>query len=438
VAISGLKRRYNQQNGRIPVNQAQSCKPFVISKHLVWQAYKRVRANRGSAGVDGQSIAAFEERLGDNLYKVWNRLSSGSYFPPPVRRVAIPKGNGGTRLLGIPTVGDRVAQMVVKMVLEPLIDPIFHPDSYGYRPGKSALDAVGAARKRCWRRDWVVDLDIKGFFDTIDHELLMRAVRKHVEESWVIIAIERWLRASVQLPDGTTETKTCGTPQGGVISPLLANLFLHYVFDDWLRRNRPEIQFERYADDGVCHCRSRREAEGLLADLRERFEACRLTLHPEKTKIVYCQDDDRRRGYPVTSFDFLGYTFRARRSKNRHGKFFVNFSPAMSNASGKRIREEMRSWKMHLRSDKSLDDLGRMFRPKIMGWINYYGRFYKSAMYPTFQHLDRTLSRWVERKFKRFRGHPRRAAQWLQGVAQRDPNLFPHWRQLWRRCRIGM
>lgn len=420
------------------MDQAHSCKPFVISKHLVWNAFKRVRANRGSAGVDGQSIAAFEEQLGNNLYKVWNRLSSGSYFPPPVRRVEIPKGNGGTRPLGIPTVGDRVAQMVVKMVLEPQIDPIFHPDSYGYRPGKSALDAVGTARKRCWRRNWVVDLDIKGFFDTIDHDLLMKAVSKHTDQRWIIIAIERWLKAPVQLPDGTIETRTRGTPQGGVISPLLANLFLHYVFDDWLRRHHPGTLFERYADDAVCHCHTQGEAEHLLAELRQRFEACRLTLHPEKTKIAYCKDDDRQLDYPVTAFDFLGYTFRARRSKNRHGKFFVNFSPAMSNTAGKRIREEMRSWQIHLRSDKSLDDLGRMFRSKIIGWINYYGRFYKSAMYPTFQHLDRTLSRWVTRKFKRFRGHTRRAAQWLQVIARRDPGLFPHWRLLWRKCRNGM
>lgn len=420
------------------MNQAQTCKPFVISKHLVWNAYKRVRANRGSAGVDGVSIATFEERLGDNLYKVWNRLSSGCWFPPPVRRVEIPKGNGVTRPLGIPTVADRVAQMAVKMAMEPLVEPIFHPDSYGYRPGKSALEAVGTARQRCWQRDWVVDLDIKGFFDTIDHDLLMRAVRKHVSERWMLIVIERWLTAPVQLADGTIAARTRGTPQGGVISPLLANLFLHYVFDDWLRRHRPSIQFERYADDAVCHCCSQREAESLLADLQQRFGACGLTLHPAKTKIVYCKDDDRRRDYPMTAFDFLGYTFRARRSKNRHGKYFVNFSPAMSNAAGKRIREEMRNWQLHLRSDKSLEDLGRMFRPTLVGWINYYGRFYKSAMYPTFQHFDWTLSRWATRKFKRFRGHPRRAAQWIAGVARRDPGLFPHWRLLWRKCRVGV
>lgn len=438
MALSGLSNENNQETGRIFVKQAQSCKPFEISKHLVVEAWKRVRSNRGSAGVDGQSIAAFEEQLRDNLYKVWNRLSSGSYFPPPVRRVDIPKGNGGTRPLGIPTVGDRVAQMVVKMVLEPQLEPIFHPDSYGYRPGKSALDAVGTARKRCWRYDWVIDLDIKGFFDAIDHDLLMKAVRKHTDERWILIAIERWLQAPVQLADGSIEARTQGTPQGGVISPLLANLFLHYVFDEWLRRHHPQIQFERYADDAVCHCRSQQEAVDLLAALRQRFTACGLTLHPEKTHIVYCKDDDRKGDFPLTSFDFLGYTFRPRRSKNRWGKLFVNFTPAMSNKASKRIRQEMRSWKLHLRSDKSLEDLARMFGPKIIGWINYYGRYYKSAMYPTFQHLDRTLSRWARRKFKRFRAHARRASHWLQGVARRDPDLFPHWRLLWRKCRTGI
>ena len=224
-------------------------KPYAISKQVVWEAYQEVKANHGAAGVDGQSIEAFETDLKGNLYKIWNRMSSGSYFPPPVRLVEIPKASGGTRPLGIPTVGDRVAQMVVKMHLEPLVEPQFHPDSYGYRPGKSALDAVATARERCWRSDWVIDLDIKGFFDNLGHELVMKAVRHHAEAPWVLLYIERWLKAPVERQDGSREERTKGSPQGSVVSPLLANLFMHYAFDLWMRRTYPDIRFERYADD---------------------------------------------------------------------------------------------------------------------------------------------------------------------------------------------
>jgi RNA-directed DNA polymerase len=283
-------------------------KPFDIPKREVWEAYKRVRANQGAAGVDGQTIADFEADLSSNLYKLWNRLSSGSYFPPPVRRVDIPKGDGRTRPLGIPTVSDRIAQMVVKRYLEPLVEPCFHRDSYGYRPGKSALDAVGMARQRCWRYPWVLDLDIKAFFDSIDTDLLMRAVRCHTDCGWVLLYIERWLKAPVQMPDGSTVVRERGTPQGGVISPLLANLFLHYAFDVWMRRNQPDIPFERYADDAICHCDSEEQATALRRSLESRFAECGLTLHPEKTKIVYCKDEDRRQDYPSHRFDFLGYS----------------------------------------------------------------------------------------------------------------------------------
>jgi RNA-directed DNA polymerase len=283
-------------------------KPFCISKQEVWEAYKRVKANKGAAGVDEQSIAGFEKRLKRNLYKIWNRMSSGSYFPPPVRTVKIPKANGGERKLGIPTVSDRIAQMVVKSRLEPEVDPLFHPDSYGYRPGKSALDAVGQARQRCWRHDWIVDLDIKGFFDNIDQNLLMRAVKKHAKEKWVVLYIERWLQAPIQEEDGQLIQRGRGTPQGGVASPLLANLFLHYAFDRWIAATYPHVRFERYADDAIVHCRTEVEAQQVRAAIAARFEECRLELHPEKTKIVYCKDDDRRRTYPNEKFDFLGYS----------------------------------------------------------------------------------------------------------------------------------
>ncbi len=330
----------------------------------------------------------------------------------------------------MPTVADRIAQTVVKQALEPELEKHFHPDSYGYRPGKSAHQAIGQARKRCWRYDWVVDLDIKGFFDNIDWDLMMRAVRHHTQEKWVLLYIERWLRAEVQLPDGSLQQRERGTPQGGVVSPLLANLFLHYTFDAWMQRTYPQIPFERYADDAVCHCRSKEEAEDLRAALERRFADCRLELHPEKTKIVYCKDDDRRLEYPCTSFDFLGYTFRPRRSKNRWGKYFINFSPAISNKAAKAIRQEVRGWRLQLRSDKDLDDLARMFNAVIRGWINYYGAFYKSALYPALLHIDRKLARWATRKFKRLRRHRRRAEQWLRRVARRQPGLFAHWRLL--------
>jgi len=408
-------------------------KPNSISKWEVWEAYKRVKANQGAAGVDEQSIADFEERLKDNLYKIWNRMSSGSYFPPAVRTVKIPKASGGERKLGIPTVSDRIAQMVVKSRLEPELDPIFHADSYGYRPRKSALDAVSQARQRCWKYDWIIDMDIKGFFDNIDHDLLMRAVRKHAKDKWAVLYIERWLKAPAQDEVGNVTERVKGTPQGGVISPLLANLFLHYTFDVWMRKNYGHLPFERYADDAIVHCRTEAEAQQVKAAIADRMKECRLELHPEKTKIVYCKDDDRRGKYRNERFDFLGYTFRPRRSKNWKGKYFINFTPAVSDKAAKAIRAEIRSWKLHNRSDKAIDDLSRMFNPIIRGWIQYYGRFYRSALYPMMRQLDRSLARWAYRKYKKLRGHLRRATHWIARISRRDPRLFAHWQMGVRR-----
>ncbi len=268
-------------------------KPFEISKQVVWQAYQRVRANRGAAGVDGQSLEVFGKNLKDNLYKVWNRMSSGSYFPPPVRLVEIEKGDGRMRPLGIPTVADRVAQMVVKIYLEPQVEPHFHPDSYGYRPGKSAVDAVAVARQRCWRLHWAIDLDIKGFFDNLDHDLVMKAVCHHTSLPWVRLYVQRWLKAPVQHPNGTRKSRDRGSPQGAVISPLLANLFMHYAFDVWMQRHCPRVQFERYADDVLIHAKSRAQAKYLLFLVRQRLAQCHLELHPDKTRIVYCQGSER-------------------------------------------------------------------------------------------------------------------------------------------------
>lgn len=410
------------------MNQPQpQPKPFLISKHVVQEAWERVKANRGAAGIDEESIQDFERNLKDNLYRIWNRMSSGSYLPPPVRTVAIPKNGGGERKLGIPTVADRVAQMVVKRYLEPKLEPLFHPDSYGYRPFKSAHDAVGQARQRCWRFDWVIDLDIKGFFDNISHELMMKAVRQHAPQPWVALYIERWLQAPAQDEQGHLTARNKGTPQGGVISPLLANLFLHYAFDHWMAKQHPHRPFERYADDAIVHCRTREEAEQLRQAITRRLAECGLELNAQKTKIVYCKDDDRRGNHEHEKFTFLGYEFRARRAKNYRGKFFINFLPAVSDKAAQKIREEVRGWKLHLRSDKALSDLARMFNPMIRGWVQYYGKYYRSMLYPVFRPLDRILVRWACRKYKKLRGHHRRAAQWLRRIAQRDCKLWAHW-----------
>lgn len=403
-------------------------KPFCIAKREVWEAYKRVKANQGAAGVDGQSIAQFEEDLSNNLYRIWSRMSSGSYFPPPVLRVEIPKdGGAGVRPLGVPTVSDRIAQMVVKQYLEPLLEEHFHEDSYGYRPGRSAHDALSVARQRCWKYDWVLDLDIKSFFDSIDWELMLRAVRHHTDCKWVLLYIERWLRAPVRMPDGALVSRESGTPQGAVVSPVLANLFLHYAFDLWMKRTYPEIVFERYADDVICHCRSEAQALELKQALEARFAECKLQLHPQKTKIVYCKDANRRGSYSVQQFDFLGYTFRPRRSKNRAGRLFVSFAPAVSSKAAKAMRQRVRGWRVHRRTDLALDEIAQWIQPVVRGWVQYYARFYPSALRTALRTLDRFLVRWAQRKYKRLRGHTKRAWGWLMSIRARQPRLFAHW-----------
>lgn len=402
-------------------------KPFSISKRAVWEAYKRVKANRGAAGVDAQTIQDFDANLEGNLYKLWNRLSSGSYFPPPVRRVEIPKSDGGKRPLGIPTVSDRIAQMVVKLALEPEVEPHFHPDSFGYRPGKSALDAVGSARQRCWRYDWVVDLDIRGFFDNIDHSLLLRAVRKHTDCKWIRLYVERWLTAPILLEDGPLLPRNKGTPQGGVISPLLANLFLHYAFDLWMARNHPGTPFERYADDSVVHCSSEAEANRLVREIGARLAECGLELHPEKTKIVYCRDGKRTRHYPNVQFDFLGYSFQPRMAMARWGNLFLNFSPAVSAKAARSIRQTVRSWKIHRWTQRSIEELAASFNPVIRGWMTYYGAFFRSELSRVFEQLNFALVRWAKRKYKRLKGSQTKATRWLSRLARRQPRLFAHW-----------
>ena len=402
-------------------------KPFCIAKRDVWEAYKRVKANRGSAGVDGESIAAFEQDLKNNLYRLWNRMSSGSYFPPAVRRVDIPKGGGRTRPLGIPTVSDRIAQTVVQRYLEPILEPVFHKDSYGYRPGRSAHDALAVARQRCWRHDWVLDLDIRSFFDEIDWELLMRAVRHHTDCAWVLLYIERWLQAPVRMPDGVLVKREKGTPQGSVVSPILANLFLHYTFDMWMQRQFPACPFERYADDAIIHCDSEDQARKVLDMLQQRFAECKLELHPQKTKIVYCKDANRQGNYPVQSFDYLGHTFRPRGVKNRSGELFVSFSPAVSAKAIKTMRLVLHRWKLPHRSDLAIGDLVKWLQPVVRGWINYYGRFCPSTLHRALSMVDELVVRWARRKYMWLRMHATRAWDWLERWKSRQPSLLPHW-----------
>ena len=404
-------------------------KTFTISKHSVLAAFKAVRANGGSAGIDNQTIEGFERNLKANLYKIWNRMSSGSYFPPAVKAVPIPKKSGGERILGIPTVSDRIAQMVVKLHFEPKVEPIFLPDSYGYRPGKSALDAVGVTRKRCWQFDWVLEFDIKGLFDNIDHELMMRAVRKHADEPWILLYIERWLKAPLQNADGSLSQREKGTPQGGVISPVLSNLFLHYVFDTWMSRNFPKNPWCRYADDGLVHCKTKQEAEMILSYLRARFIKCGLELHPLKTKIVYCKDERRKGDHEETKFDFLGFTFRRRGAANKLGKKFASFQPEASNMALKAMCDDIRSLKIRNRADLNLKQIAQWLNPKLRGWLNYYGAYRPYGLHRMLRCLNMALISWAKLKYKKLRGHKTRAGNFIHAIAKSDPSLFAHWKR---------
>jgi len=404
-------------------------KSFIISKWQVLKAYELVKANAGAAGVDQQSLSDFEQDLKSNLYKLWNRLSSGSYFPPPVKAVAIPKKAGGERILGIPTVSDRIAQMVVKLEFEPQVEPLFLADSYGYRPNKSALEAIGVTRQRCWRHDWVLEFDIKGLFDNIPHDLLLKAVHKHTDSPWVRLYIKRWLTAPMQMPNGERVARELGTPQGGVISPVLSNLFLHYVFDKWLEKHYSKTLWCRYADDGLVHCHSEAEAIQMLKVLKQRFQECGLELHPEKTKIVYCKDGKRKGQYENTSFDFLGYTFRRRVCKERkRNRVFVSFNPAVSTVSLKAMRSKIRKLRVRKRTEMSIEQLAQWLNPMINGWFNYYGRYYRSALYRLSHHVNKALVRWARCKFKPLRRHKTRAMKFLEGISKQNPYLFAHWR----------
>jgi len=402
-------------------------KPFEISKWAVQQAWEKVKANKGAPGVDGVTIEAFEADLQNNLYKVWNRMSSGSYFPPAVRAVEIPKPHGGgTRILGVPTVADRLAQTVVALQLQPRTESIFHDDSHGYRPGRSALDAVSACRERCWKTDWAIDLDIQKFFDSVSWDLMLKAVAANTDLPWVLLYVKRWLQAPVQLPDGTLQQRDQGTPQGSPVSPVLANLFLHYAFDMWMAREFPTVRFERYVDDAVVHCVSERQARQVLAALQDRMVDVGLRLHPDKTRIVYCKDGKRRGDYEHTAFTFLGFTFRPRGARAKDGRRFLSFMPAISKDALKKISAEVRSWRLHRRTGHTFTDLARMSNPIVRGWMNYYGAFYRSALYGLLTRINAYLMRWVRKKYRRYRGRQEFQQAWAR-VTKQYPRFIAHW-----------
>jgi len=404
----------------------REAKAFDIPKAEIGRAWKQVKANHGTFGIDCETIAMFEQKLEKNLYKLWNRMSSGSYQPPAVKGVEIPKGNGKVRLLGIPTVADRIAQTVARNALEPQIEPHFHPDSYAYRPGKSQAQAIAVVRQRNWQHAWVLEYDLKGAFDRIDHELMLKAVRHHTSCRWLLLYIERWLKAPM-LKDGQERQRTAGTPQGGAISPLLFNLYLHYTLDRWLQKHYPDVKFVRFADDGILHCDSESQAEQMQAALASRLKECGMELHPEKTKIVYCGTDPANGDYPNQQYDFLNFTFRKRGAKSKYGRYFTTFSPAISNTSAKRLRTEMRAWHLRRKTNVALEDIAKEINPILRGWMNYFCIFNATITKRVLEQVNVHLSRWAKRKYRRFRYNYSGAKAWVDRIKSSTPTLFAHW-----------
>lgn len=401
---------------------------FNIPKQRVYDAWKLVKANKGGAGTDGVSLEKFEENLKDNLYKIWNRMTSGSYMPPPVRGVDIPKGEGKTRRLGIPTVGDRIAQAVVKLTIEPQLDPIFHEDSYGYRPGKSAHDAIEVTRKRCWQNDWLLEFDIRGMFDNIPHELIMKALGHHTQERWLLLYCDRWLTASMIGPTGEIMERTRGTPQGGVISPLLMNLFMHYAFDEWMGREFPELSWVRFADDGCVHARSRQEAEKVMERLGSRLREVGLEMHPDKTRIVYCRDANRRGDFRPDIFTFLGFDFRPRSAKSRRGTF-TSFLPSVGKRQLKEMRRRIKhEFKLKRKLHWSLSAIAEMVNPVLRGWLQYYGAFCGSEMLSLWRYMNQVLCNWAVRKYKGLNRGQSNGFNLLKRAFRARPKLFVHWK----------
>ena len=406
----------------------ETAKSFPISRVMVMNSYKKVVEKDGGAGIDKVSIKEFDVHWKDNLYKIWNRMASGSYFPPPVRTVFIPKKQGGERALGIPTVGDRIAQGVVKDYLEPITETFFHSSSFGYRPKKGALEAVRQCQESCQKWSWVLDVDIKGFFDNLDHSIMMDLLRRHTQEKWVLLYVERWLKAGVEQKDGGIKDRTKGTPQGGVISPVLANLYLHHAFDGWLGGVHPNRPFERYADDIVVHCASEMEAEELLKKLHERMAGFGLELHPEKTKIVYCKNDYRKGEYENNSFVFLGYSFQPRvviSVKGGDKKKWVVFSGGICSKAKTSIRSAIKETVAIRWVNQKIEIMAAILNPKLRGWTNYYCKYNKHETYKVLQYLNEQLRSWI-RNVYRLRGNVKVYAKFRQ-IQSEKPNLFYHW-----------
>jgi len=432
--VMGAERRLEVVQLTLPLTtsngreKGELTKSFPITKQMVWSAYKKVRSNKGASGIDNETIKMYEERLEDNLYILWNRLSSGSYFPKPVLEVSIPKGDGRLRRLGIPTVNDRIAQEVVKSYLEPRLEAEFSEHSYGYRPLRSTHEAVAAVRENVRNYRWVIDMDITGFFDNMSHELLFKAIEKHVEEKWVKMYIKRWLEAPIEDKQGNKRYRHGkGTPQGGVISPLLANLFLHYAFDKWFAKAYPELTFVRYADDIIVHCNNQIESGQVLKAIKQRLKACNLEANAEKTKIVYCKDANRKGRYKTVQFDFLGFSFQPRPTPTKEGKMFLGYDCSISKRSMKRISEELRKSRFHLWTTTTITQIAEEFNPKIRGWINYYGKFRKFGLMRVFKIFHWRLIKWAVCRYKRFRNSMYKAGRWLRQLSEKNPKIFVHW-----------
>jgi group II intron reverse transcriptase/maturase len=400
-------------------------KVFEIPKALVWKSYQVVRRNRGAAGYDGETITQFDKKRDKNLYKIWNRLSSGSYFPPPVLEKRIAKEDGSERILGIPTVSDRIAQGAIKLFVEERLDPIFHQDSYGYRSGKSAHQALEKCSQRCWTHNWALEVDIKSFFDTVRHDLVMKALHHHKMPKWVILYSKRWLQAPMAkaLGDCKTEAREVGTPQGGVISPLLANLFLHYAFDTWMERTNPTVPFERYADDIVCHIGTMKEAMRLKQLVQARFEEVSMQVNERKTKVVYI--DTFKRWNVKTSFTFLGYDFQVRTLKNYKGELYRRCMPGASKKAMRKITQTIKGWRIHRSTVESAEKLASRYNAIVRGWIEYYGKFwYRNFGHHLWRVLQSRLLKWMKSKH---RTSWKEAMHKLALLQKEKPRLFAHW-----------
>ena len=401
-----------------------------ITKEAVWSAWQHVRSGIGTgSGVDNVSASMINANARTYLYPLWNRLSSGSYMPLPIKSVGIPKSNGGIRYLGIPTLCDRVAQEVIRRELEQIVEPHFHSSSFGYRPGRSAFDALKQCARHSWERWYVVDIDIKGYFDNIDHNAMMGILRKYTNKSHILLYCQRWLQAPVfKQSSSSFEERTKGTPQGGVISPLLSNLFLHEVFDKWMDITHSNMVFERYCDDIIIHTRSKEQSEFILDKVKERLSQFNLSVNTDKTKIVYCYRTAR--GFKASkqtdcSFDFLGYTFKPRQCESQSGERFWGFGAGISIKSQTKILQVIRQLRLPLRTTNSVQTIAAYLRPKILGWINYYGRHCLRAMRRVFWTLNHRLVRYLQNRYKL--SSYRRAKHRLQWIIKRFPNMFVHW-----------